>query len=113
METEKKNRFYIYRGFSSISNCCTLDKAKNEIFNLTYGNAEKINDLLKLLKIDFPKIEVEYKKRDGLMPKRGTLSVRKAKELLNFKTKFSIEVGYKKYINWYKIFWIQTNEKTN
>ena len=47
------------------------------------------------------------------MPKRGTLSVRKAKELLNFKPKFSIEVGYKKYINWYKNFWNQTNEKTN
>ena len=39
------------------------------------------------------------------MPIRGTLSVKKAKNLLDFTPEFSIDVGYLKYINWYKSFW--------
>ena len=39
------------------------------------------------------------------MPIRGTLSIDKAKELLNFDPKWPLEKGYPKYINWYnKIF---------
>ena len=45
------------------------------------------------------------------MPKRGTLSVRKAKELLNFKPKFSIEVGYKNISTGIKIFGIKLMKK--
>ena len=43
-------------------------------------------------------------KRDKLMPKRGTLSINKAKELLNYKPSFSIEQAYPEYIRWYKEF---------
>ena len=39
------------------------------------------------------------------MPERGTLKINKAKRLLNFSSKNSIEVGYLKYIAWYKNFW--------
>ena len=39
------------------------------------------------------------------MPERGTLSTEKAKKLINFEAKNSIENGYIKYISWYKKFW--------
>ena len=39
------------------------------------------------------------------MPKRGTLNIDKAKKLLNFSPKTSIDTGYIKYIDWYKTFW--------
>ena len=38
------------------------------------------------------------------MPNRGTLDNSKAKELIGFAPKYPIEVGYKKYIDWYKNF---------
>ena len=38
------------------------------------------------------------------MPVRGTLSVDKAKKLINYNPKWSLEKGYPEYINWYKNF---------
>ena len=77
-------------------------KAINNTFNITYGNAQPINKLVEILKRDFPDLKVVYSKRDKLMPKRGTLSTRKAKQLINYKSKWPLNRGYKKYINWYK-----------
>ena len=42
------------------------------------------------------------------MPKRGTLSINKAKKLIKYKPSFNLEKGYQRYINWYKI---QKNSK--
>ena len=39
------------------------------------------------------------------MPERGTLKIDKAKKIIGFKAKYSIEDGYRKYISWYKAFW--------
>ena len=77
-------------------------KALNNTFNITFGNAEPINKLIEILRKDFPNLKVEYSKRDKLMPKRGTLSNFKAKKLLNYKSIWPLNKGYKKYINWYK-----------
>ena len=39
------------------------------------------------------------------MPERGTLSNKKIKRILDFKSKYQIEKGYLKYILWYKDFY--------
>ena len=39
------------------------------------------------------------------MPERGTLDISKAKEFINFQPQNSLEIGYQKYINWYKEFY--------
>ena len=36
------------------------------------------------------------------MPKRGTLSIEKAKKLLNYDPQWPLEKGYPDYIKWYK-----------
>ena len=79
-------------------------EAENQIFNLTYGNSKTINNLKDILLNHFPKAKINYEKRDKLMPKRGTLSIEKAKKLLNYKPSFPIENAYPKYIEWYKEF---------
>ena len=38
------------------------------------------------------------------MPERGTLNINKAKQLIKYQSKNSIEDGYLKYISWYKKF---------
>jgi nucleoside-diphosphate-sugar epimerase len=43
------------------------------------------------------------------MPERGTLDVSKAKKILGYTPKNPIEVGYVKYISWYKKFWQNIN----
>lgn len=74
----------------------------NKTFNITFGNSRPINDLIKILKSYFPSLEVEYQKRDKLMPKRGTLSNKMAKKTINFKSEWPLDKGYRKYIHWYK-----------
>lgn len=77
-------------------------KAVNQIFNITYGNAAKIKVLADIVKSYFPKIKVSFKKRDVLMPERGTLSILKAKKELGYKPKFNLAKGIHEYILWYK-----------
>ena len=76
----------------------------NQTFNLTFGKARKINELILILNDYFPKIKTKYIKKDRLMPERGTLSINKAKKLLGYKPKWDLEKGYRSYIEWYKKF---------
>ena len=96
---------YIEDLVRGIAACCEKEKAKNEIFNITFGQARKVNELVSVLKKEFPKINVIYKEKEKFMPERGTLKNTKAKDLLEFQPSFPIEVGYPKYIKWYKTFW--------
>ena len=76
--------------------------SKNEIFNITFGSAKSILDMIEILKNYFPNIKIIKKERDKLVPLRGTLSTQKARELLGYKPKWSLNNGYPKYIEWYK-----------
>ena len=76
--------------------------ARNQIFNMTFGSARRIQDMVDIVKERFPDIRVERVERDKLMPFRGTLSVDKAKQMLGYAPKNPLEVGLPKYINWYR-----------
>ncbi len=102
---DKLDFTYIEDLVRGISYCCDNNSAKNQTFNITFGNARKINNLIDILKSEFPKINVIYKEREKFMPERGTLKTNKAKDMLNFKAEYPIENGYLKYISWYKDFW--------
>jgi nucleoside-diphosphate-sugar epimerase len=83
--------------------CLTIEKkeAKQQIFNLTYGSSRSIKELVEITQRHFPTVEVERIERDKLMPFRGTLSVKKARELLGYAPAHPIDVGFPKYIEWY------------
>lgn len=76
--------------------------ARNEIFNMTYGRSSSIQNLVSIIQRYFPHVQVEFVERDELMPFRGTLSVDKAVRMLGYKLKNPVEVGFPKYIEWYK-----------
>lgn len=102
---EKLDFTYIEDLLNGLERCCSNKKAINQTFNITYGKARKISDLIKILKDQFSNIKIIYKEKEKFMPKRGTLSNKKIFKLLNFKPKFPIEEGYLRYIRWYKNFW--------
>ena len=81
------------------------ENSKMETFNLTYGKARSINYMLDILKKNFVNIEITYSPKDKTMPERGTLSIDKAREILGYDPKHYLDLGYTKYINWYKKFW--------
>ena len=99
---EKLDFTYIEDLTDGISKCCENKKAKNQTFNLTYGESRSVNELIKILKKSFPKLKAEYTNKEKFVPERGTLDVSRAKKLINYKPKFSIDKGYRAYIEWYK-----------
>ena len=101
---EKLDFTYIKDLCDGVQLAIAKKEAINEVFNLTYGNAKTINNLRDILIDYFPKAKITYEKRDKLMPKRGTLSINKAKNLLGYSPTFPIEKAYPEYIKWYKEF---------
>lgn len=77
-------------------------EAKNEIFNLTYGQSRSVNELAKIITSYFPQIGIDYLPQNKLMPRRGTLSIEKAQKRLNYQPQYQLEEGFLKYIDWYK-----------
>ncbi len=75
-------------------------KANGETFNMTYGKGRKLIDFVNILKKYYPNLKFQVKPKDKLKPSRGTLSIQKAKRLLNYKPKINIELGIKKYLNY-------------
>ena len=84
--------------------CLAIEKpvARNQIFNMTYGASRSVSDLVNITKEYFPKVEIESRERDHLTPTRGTLNIRKAQQMLDYSPQHPLEVGFPKYVNWYK-----------
>lgn len=93
---------YIEDLVQGITLCIAKPEARNQAFNLTYGGARSLNQMIQIVRDNFPGIQVEYNPRDALMPERGTLSVDKARRLLGYEPKFPLEKGFPRYIAWYK-----------
>ena len=96
-----------------LANGCILAATKkngvNETFNITYGKAETLYKFVMILSKHFKKLKYKIEKRDSFRPKRGTLSINKAKRLLNYKPIYNLEKGIKKYLNF--INFINKNKK--
>jgi len=76
--------------------------ARNQVFNMTYGAARSIAELVEVLKHEFPDVAVQHVARDHLMPFRGTLNVDKARRLIGYQPNFPIEKGIPDYVAWYR-----------
>ena len=90
-----------------LANGCILAATKkngvNETFNITYGKAETLYKFVMILSKHFKKLKYKIEKRDSFRPKRGTLSINKAKRLLNYKPIYNLEKGIRKYLNFVNI----------
>ena len=108
---EKLDFTYIEDLTDGILNIINNKNSINQIFNLTYGEGREINAMIEILKKSFPKLKIKKVERDDLMPYRGTLSMNKAKSLLNLKSNWELEKGYKRYIDWYINFFQNNKNK--
>jgi len=99
---EKLDFTYIDDLVEGIVLSVTETAARNEIFNITYGAARSIRDLVAVLQREFGGLAIEHVERDELMPFRGTLSIDKARQLLGFAPANPIDVGFPKYVKWYR-----------
>ena len=77
------------------------EDARGEVFNITYGDAKPVMDLVEILKRYFPNLRYSVTDRNQATPIRGTLSNQKAKTILGFRPEWTLQDGYAKYIEWY------------
>lgn len=84
--------------------CKTISRpeSRGQVFNLTYGQGRSLNDMAAIIQNEFPGISVSRIGRDALMPERGTLNVDKARRMIGYEPRFPLEVGYARYIDWYR-----------
>jgi len=99
---EKLDFTYVDDLVDGICLCIENPASHNQILNVTYGSSRSILDMATIVREHFPDIEVEHVERDQLMPFRGTLSTSKIQDLLGYAPKNPIEIGFPKYIEWYR-----------
>ncbi len=85
------------------------EAAINQTLNLTYGESRSIAEMATILAEHFPGLRIRYQPRDRLTPKRGTLSVAKARSLIGYNPQYPLEKGFVEYIRWYQSMWQRLN----
>jgi len=81
------------------------DAGANETFNITYGRPELIADAAHMMTTIVGGGNLRICGRNLSMPSRGYLNISKARELLGYNPKISIEEGFKIYHDWAKAFY--------
>jgi nucleoside-diphosphate-sugar epimerase len=99
---EKLDFTYVDDVANGIIAAITQPAARNEVFNMTAGKARSLRELVTLVQEHFPEVEVEFVERDVLRPFRGTLSMEKAKRLMDFEPQVELEDGLDRYVSWYR-----------
>ena len=95
---------YIQDLIQGVIRAVIVPESRNEVFNITYGGGRTLKELAELVLSEFPGIELKYNPRDSLMPERGTLSIEKARRILDYEPNFPIDKGFVNYIQWYRKF---------
>lgn len=82
----------------------TSDKALGETFNITRGEGRKIKDLAEIVIGLNPDTgcTMKIKQADVYRPNRGSLDISKAKRLLGYEPKYSLEDGMREYVEFVK-----------
>ncbi len=93
---------YVEDLVNGVTRVLESDAAINQTFNITFGQSRSLRDMATILQRHFPELKVRYVPRDRLTPKRGTLCIDKAVEQLGYRPSYPLEVGFERYINWYK-----------
>ena len=75
----------------------------NNTFNITNGKGRSLFEFVNILKKYFPNLNFILKNRDKFRPKRGTLSIKKAKKLIGYNPKITLEKGIKNYLNFLRV----------
>ena len=95
---EKLDFTYVNDIADGIIKAAISKKGINNTFNITYGKGRTLYDYVLELKKYYKDIKFKIVKRDSSRPKRGTLSIYKAKKLLNYRPKYNLKKGVKEYV---------------
>ena len=78
------------------------EKAANEIFNITRGEGRSLKEFVEILQTLIPNVKTEIVPADKTRAERGALDISKARKLLGYEPKYSLEEGLKLYVDFVK-----------
>lgn len=82
--------------------CIGTESARNQVFNLSFGQARPIDDLVAILKDHFPTLSITKSMQKNRPFAASFLSIEKARKMLGYAPQFPLELGYVAYLKWYK-----------
>lgn len=82
----------------TIALCAMSPQAKGQTFNVTRGEGRSLAELAAIIKSHFPDTVIQHRPKPAYMPMRGTLSIRRAREVVGCDPKVSLEEGVVRYI---------------
>lgn len=98
---EKIDFTYIDDLVDGLVRVLAVPEARNEIINVTTGNATSLLTAATLVAGRFPGSTIQHLQREALLPKRGTLDIGKARRLLGFEPRWNAQTGIDAYVDWY------------
>lgn len=74
-------------------------QAENETFNITRGEGRSLKEFAQILSDLIPGVSTVEQQPDEIRPQRGALDITKARNLLDYHPKYSLEEGLRKYVD--------------
>ena len=68
------------------------------IFNISRGEGRTLGEAAELIASMIPGTEIEYRDEDRRYPRRGALDITRAREVLGFSPRYSLEEGLEEYL---------------
>jgi len=79
------------------------EKGPGNAFNITYGRGYSLREFADILKTHIPELEIKVvEEEDVFRPKRGALSIEKARKLVGYDPQVSLEEGIQRYLDAYQ-----------
>jgi nucleoside-diphosphate-sugar epimerase len=79
--------------------CTTMEEANRNTFNISSGDSRSTEELASLYKNRFPNFKCDIKEADKQQVWRGPLDISKARKILGYEPKYSLEDGIKETLN--------------
>ena len=71
---------------------------RNQTFNITNGHGRTLKEAAEIIAALVPGCRIQYGEADATQPVRGTLDIDRARRLLGYEPKVSLEDGLKAYL---------------
>jgi nucleoside-diphosphate-sugar epimerase len=89
---------YVEDCAEAIALTATHPTARGLTFNVTRGEGRSLKELAEIVQTHFPGTPIEYRPKPAFMPMRGTLSIKRAREMIGYTSKIPLEEGVRRYV---------------
>jgi UDP-glucose 4-epimerase len=78
--------------------CATHPRASGGVYNVTRGEGRSLQELAAIVRQHFPQVEILHREVPFHVPRRGTLSIARARSELGFQPEICLEEGVRRYV---------------